>query len=115
MPEVSFVGVAVIQARAVQACTRAVAEAAEDLVGKAQPLARVRTGTLRASIHVEGVSPSGNGATAKVSTGGESSEYALFQHEGTRYMSGTHYLEEALLQNADVYVQHLQDAANSAF
>ena len=105
MPQVSFVGVAAIQARAVQACTRAVAEAAEDLVGKA----------LRASIHVEGVSPSGNGATAKVSTGGESSEYALFQHEGTRYMSGTHYLEEALLQNADVYVQHLQDAANSAF
>ena len=115
MPSVTFCGVAVLQARAVQACTQAVAEAAEDLVGKAQPLARVDTGTLRASIHVESVSPSGNGATAKVSTGGESSEYALFQHEGTRYMSGTHYLEEALLQNADVYVQHLQDAANSAF
>ena len=50
MPSVSFVGVAVIQARAVQACTRAVGEAAEDLVGKAQPLARVDTGTLRASM-----------------------------------------------------------------
>ena len=115
MPSVSFVGVAVIQARAVQACTRAVGEAAEDLVGKAQPLARVDTGTLRASIHVESISPSGNGATAKVSTGGESSEYAFFQHEGTRYMSGTHYLEQALLQNAGVYVQHLEDAANAAF
>ena len=64
---------------------------------------------------MESVSPSGNGATAKVSTGGESSEYAFFQHAGTRYMGGTHYLEEALLQNADVSVQHLQDAANSAF
>ena len=115
MPSVSFVGVAVLQARAVQACTQAVAEAAEDLVGKAQPLARFKTGTLRGSIHVEGVNPSGNGATAKVSTGGESSEYALFQHEGTRYMSGTHYLEQALLQNAAVYVQHLEDAANAAF
>ena len=115
MPSVSFVGVAVIQARAVQACTRAVAEAAEDLVGKAQPLARFKTGTLRGSIHVESIAPSGNGATAKVSTGGESSEYALFQHEGTRYMSGTHYLEQALLQNAGVYVQHLEDAANAAF
>ena len=115
MPSVSFVGVAVLQARAVQACTKAVGEAAEDLVGNAQPLARFKTGTLRGSIHVESIAPSGNGATAKVSTGGESSEYALFQHEGTRYMSGTHYLEQALLQNAAVYVQHLEDAANAAF
>jgi hypothetical protein len=115
MPSVSFVGVAVIQARAVQACTQAVAEAAEDLVGKAQALTRVATGAERAGLHVESVTPTGDGATAIVATGGPSSEYDVYQHEGTYKMSGTKFLETPVMQDGEALKAHIANAANSVF
>jgi hypothetical protein len=50
-----------------------------------------------------------------VSTGGETEQYAFYQHEGTRYMSGTHYLERPLLEEAPVYKAHIAAAVRGQF
>ncbi len=115
MPEVSFIGVAVLQAKARAAVVKATAEAAEDLVGKAQALTRIDTGAERAGIHVESVTATGDGATAIVSTGGASSEYDVYQHEGTYKMSGTKFLETPVMQHGETYKAHIAAAANSVF
>jgi hypothetical protein len=115
MGEFRYCGLQVLTAKAVAALTQATTEVAEDLVGKAQPLARVDTGALRAGIHVQGVEVSATSVVATVSTGAETDEYSLYQHEGTRYMSGTHYLEVPLIEEAPVYREHIARAARERF
>lgn len=83
MPIVTYKGVAPMIAAMQAAMATGVVQSAESFVGKAMAATPVETGTLRASIHVEDVNVGANEVTAKVSTGGESSEYALFVHEGT--------------------------------
>lgn len=83
MAECSYIGLAALKERALAAVREAVVESAEHLVSEAQAAAPVRTGTLRASIHVDSVESSAIGTTATVATGGESSDYAIFVHEGT--------------------------------
>lgn len=78
-----YIGYPALQARAMGALTAAVTQSAEHLAGAAQAAAPVDTGTLRASIHVEGVSVGAASVEARVATGGESSHYAVFVHEGT--------------------------------
>lgn len=89
MPIVTYKGVAPMIAAMQAAMATGVTQSAEMFVGKAMAATPVDTGTLRASIHVEDVNVGGNTVTAKVSTGGESSEYALYVHEGT----GPHKIE----------------------
>jgi hypothetical protein len=50
-----YVGLPVLTGKAMDALIQATNEACEDLVGKAQPLARVDTGALRGGIHVQSV------------------------------------------------------------
>lgn len=116
MAEIHFVGSAFLIAKAREAATLAVNQAAEDLVGRAQAAAPVDTGTLRASIHTDGAQATGDGAQARVQTGGESSGYAIFQHEGTsRGVPATKFLERPLLEMAPVYQAFMQAAMRSAF
>lgn len=84
MGEFSFIGAAALIAKAQHAMSDAVTEIAEDFVGQAQAATPVDTGTLKASIHVEGIEGGGNSVTATVATGGEASEYAIPVHEGSR-------------------------------
>lgn len=116
MPSVTYVGLGVLTARAMGALEDAVGKAAEDLVGRSQSAAPVDTGTLRASIHVDGVERGGNSVTARVATGGESSEYSIYQHEGTsRGVPATKFLEIPLIEMAPVYRAYIQRAMRSAF
>lgn len=72
-----------------QAMVEAVTESAEDLVGKQMQAAPVDQGTLKASIHVEGVTAGAFEVSAITATGGEASEYAIPVHEG----SVAHWIE----------------------
>lgn len=115
MPQVRYVGVAFLQQRAIQAVSEAVGKAAADLEGRSQAVTPVDTGTLRASIHVEGPTISGNEATARVSTGGEASDYAILVHEGTSRMAARKYIERPLLSMLPVYQRYIEDAGKKAF
>ena len=124
MAELRFIGVAALQARALAALTVAVNEAAEDLVGKAQNAAPVREGTLRGSIHTDGAEVSGLSVEATVQTGGESSDYAAYIHEGHRadgshvigaYPNGSKYIEAPLLEESAVYRAHIAKASRAVF
>ena len=139
MPQVSYIGLAALQARAIEALTSGVAKAAHDLEGRAKGATPVDTGTLRASIHVDGPQVGGMSVEARVQTGGESSAYSIFVHEGT----GPHkivahgkalawdggfaksvnhpgtppfkFLERPLIEMAGVYEAFIAAAARGAF
>lgn len=116
MPQVTYIGLPALLARGQKAAEDAVSKAAEDLVGRAQEAAPFKTGTLKGSIHAEDPVTSGMTVTAKVATGGESSEYAIFQHEGTsRGVPATKFLERPLITMAPVYLAYIQRAMRSAF
>lgn len=112
---ITYVGLGVLTAKAAAAVREAVAESAEDLVGQAMDRTPVDTGTLRASIHVAELTANGSGASAKVATGGEANEYAVYVHEGTSRMSARPFLAQALLDNAGVYAEAMARAARGAF
>ena len=115
MPEVRYVGLAFLHSRGVEAVAQAVGKAALDLEGRAQSVTPVDTGTLKASIHVEGPEVRGNEATAKVSTGGEASDYAIFVHEGTGQTTPSKFIERPLLAMIPVYQRYIEDAGKQAF
>lgn len=102
-------------AKGQQAVTQAVGKAAEDLQGRSQAVTPVDTGTLKASIHVEGPASSGNSVEARVATGGEASEYAIYVHEGTSRMGAYKYIERPLLQMVPVYREFISQAARDVF
>jgi HK97 gp10 family phage protein len=110
-----YVGDAALIAKAQGAIEQAVTQSAEDLVGEAQGRTPVDTGTLKASIHVTGIEASGSGVIAKVATGGEANQYAVYVHEGTYKMTGRPFLTQALLDNATVYREAIIRAAQGAF
>ena len=83
MPQVTYIGLAALEARAVEALASGVTRAAHDLEGRAKAATPVDTGTLRASIHVDGPQIGGMSVEARVQMGGEASGYAAFVHEGT--------------------------------
>lgn len=116
MASIRYIGLPALIARGMGALEDAVGEAAEDLQGRAQSAAPVDTGTLRGGIHVEGPRTGGSSVEATVSTGGESSEYSIPQHEGTsRGVPATKFLEGPLLEMAPVYRAYLERAMREAF
>jgi HK97 gp10 family phage protein len=115
MPEVRYVGLSFLHSRGIEAVAQAVGKAALDLEGRAQAVTPVDTGTLKASIHVEGPEVRGNEATAKVSTGGEASDYAIFVHEGTGSTTPSKFIERPLLSMIPVYQRYIEDAGKQAF
>ncbi len=143
MPEVTYVGLAALEARAIEALTSGVAKAAHDLEGRAKGATPVATGTLQGSIEADDPVVGGFTVSAKVHTGGEASEYAIFVHEGTSAhtirprnkkslafngvvlppgMAVEHpgtpafkYLERPLIEMSPVYLAYLQRAAAAAF
>lgn len=111
-----YIGLPALIAKGMDALEDATGKAAEDLQGRAQAAAPVDTGTLRASIHVEGPRVEGRSVTALVATGGESSEYSIYQHEGTsRGVPATKFIEGPLITMAPVYRAYLERAMRSAF
>jgi HK97 gp10 family phage protein len=111
-----YVGLQFLEEKARQAMAEAVTESAEHLVGEAQAASPVDTGTLRASIHVGDVSSGAASVTARVQTGGEADEYAVYQHEGTsRGVPATKFLEGPLLENQATYVEAMSRAAAGRF
>ncbi len=115
MPNVVYIGLPAMISKGQQAVMDAVGKAAFDLQGKAQEKTPVDTGTLKASIHVEGPFMSGNTAEAHVATGGESSEYAIYVHEGTSRIKAFKFIELPLLEEAPVYQEYISRAARDAF
>lgn len=110
-----YVGLGVLLGKGRAAVLEAVTESAEDLVGKAQEVAPVDTGTLRGSIHVESVTQSGFSVEATVATGGEA-DYAIYQHEGTsRGVPATKFLERPLIESAGTYREAMARAARGQF
>lgn len=119
MPDVKYVGLAFLQQRGIQAVSKAVGEAAAELQGAAQDLTPVGpTGNLKASIHVEGPEIRGNEATARVSTGGEASDYAIIQHENLSYIHTTgiaKFIERPLLALTPKFTRKIEEAGRRAF
>ncbi len=129
---IRYVGLAKLEAMARAAMVAAVTESAEHLVGESQGAAPVDTGTLKASIHTDGASIGAGGITARVSTGGEADDYAVYVHEGHYARHGApagggqgprnatwvppqKFLEEPLLENRPTYVEAMARAARGAF
>lgn len=135
-----YVGDAVLQQRAMAAIAAAVNQSANHLVAASAAAAPVDEGTLRASIHTDGAKISGLTATARVQTGGEANEYAIFVHEGTGPhkivprqakalafggivvksvnhpgTAATKFMERPLLQHRSTYLAYLAAAARSNF
>jgi hypothetical protein len=140
MGEFNYVGLGTLLAKARGATVVAVDECANHLVAEAADAAPVDTGTLRASIHTDGAKAAGNTVTAKVATGGEANDYAVYVHEGTGpheivaqpggvlhfgdvfvhsvHHPGTHatkFLEGPLLANRAVYLEIMRRAFRGAF
>lgn len=141
MGSFTYIGTGALIARGHSALRVGVARSAEHLAQAAQAEAGVDTGTLRAGIHVEGPSGGGGGVIARVSTGGESNEYAVFHHEGTgahpitahggalAWPGGAHpvktvqhpgtaanpFLERPLLANRDAYLAYIAAAARAVY
>lgn len=140
MPEVTYCGYAVLIAKGRAALLAGITQADEDLVHQQMAAAPVKTGTLRASIHIESIVESGDTVEATNATGGESSAYALFVHEGTGphvirgnpwlaipglghpvrevHHPGTHanrYMGDPLLANIGLYERALAAAAAGEF
>ena len=142
MPEVTYIGLGALVALARTAVEEAVTQSSEDLVGAQMAAAPVRTGTLRASIHVDSIVAGGDSVTATNATGGESSSYAIFVHEGTGpheiypknalalfwpgaahpvkvvHHPGTHahrFMSDPLLANIGVYQEAMARAAAGVF
>lgn len=140
MPEVTYIGLAPLLAKAQEAVTNATTQSGEHLVGAQMAAAPVRTGTLRASIHIDTVESGGGSCTVTTATGGESSGYAIFVHEGTGahvieghpwlawpgadhpvhvvHHPGTHpdpFMSRPLLDNLGLYERNMRNAAASVF
>lgn len=142
MPEVSYIGLDAILAEGRAAVKDAVVAADEDLVARQMDAAPVKTGTLRAGIHIESIEEDGDTVTATNSTGGESNEYAAFVHEGTSahtikakdggyldwpgaehpvkevHHPGTApdpYMSDPLIENIGLYERAMAEAAASHF
>lgn len=111
MGQFRYIGIGALQARAMKAVKSATEQSAEHLVGAAQPLTRVDTGTERAGIHATDATVYALSVIARVQTGGASSEYDIYQHEGTRFMSGTHFIAIPLIENRPVYREAMRRAA----
>lgn len=102
-------------ARALAGAAAAAELAAEDLVSQAQDITPVDTGTLKASITHDGAEISGFSIQVRVYTGGESSEYAVYQHEGTsKGVPATKFLERPLLANKQLYQEIIAAGAAGA-
>ena len=102
MGEFSFIGVAALTALAHEGAVDGVTQCAEDFTGKAQAAAPVDTGTLRGSIHIDGIESDGASVTARVSTGGEA-DYAVFVEMGTHKMAAQPFMAPTLIENREVY------------
>lgn len=119
MPNVKYVGLAFLHQRGIQAVSKAVGEAAAELQAAAVPITPFETGTLQASIHVEGPDIRGFEATARVSTGGEASDYAIIQHENTslNHEGGRQakFIERPLLALTPKFQDKIAAAGREAF
>jgi hypothetical protein len=78
----TFIGAAALIEKAGDAAYDACVQADEDLVARQMEAAPVKTGTLRAGIHIESIDRAGLSTTATNSTGGESNAYAGRVHFG---------------------------------
>lgn len=115
MPNVTYVGSAALMARGMAAVQQAVVESAETMASSAQAIAPIDTGTLRASIHVTDVQTGAREVSAKVSTGGEASEYAVYQELGTSKMAAQPYMGPALINHAALHRAVCEAAWRGAF
>lgn len=125
MSTFSFLGVEALMAKAMAAQVAALTESGEHLAGAAQAAeTAVLTGTLKASITADDPIVHGREATLLVHTGGESSDYAAYIHEGHRadgshiigaYPGGLKYLEKPLIENRAAYVEAVARATRGEF
>ncbi|MGH2878950.1 MAG: hypothetical protein ACRDK4_05000 [Solirubrobacteraceae bacterium] len=124
MAEFRYIGLSALVAKGRAAVAAGVTDCAEDLVGKSQDATPVETGTLKASIHTSDLEWRGNIALMRVQTGGESSLYAIYIHEGHRkdgthiiaaYPDGAKYIEGPLLDERPVYLERLARSGRSEF
>lgn len=140
MGEFRYIGTAALEERALSAMVQATNQSANHLVAAAAAAAPVDEGTLAASIHTDGAKLAGKSVSARVQTGGEASEYAIAQHEGSApheirprnakalHFGGifarvvhhpgnppTKFIERPLLENRATYLALLAAAARKVF
>lgn len=85
----TYIGLPAILARARAANHAVVTAGAAELQKRSAAAAPVDEGTLGAGIHVASITDTTTGTAAVVATGGESSDYAIPQHDG----AGPHVIE----------------------
>jgi hypothetical protein len=112
MGEFRYVGNAALQMKAMRALKTAVEKGQHDLVAGARPLTNIDTGAERSGIHAGPVMASGTSVIGRVLS---SMEYDIFQHEGTRYMEGTFFLERPLLEGRAAFLSAAAAAARLEF
>lgn len=125
MAEFTYIGLPALLERLRGAAEAAVNQGLEDLVGRAQAAeTAVVTGTLRGSIHTDGATSGGSEVKGTVQTGGESSAYAAYIHEGHRadgthviraYPGGLKYIERPLIEMTPAYLSFVRSAMEAAF
>lgn len=125
MAEVSYIGLAALEAKAMAAVVGAVNSSLEHLTGKSiEAETAVVSGNLRSSIHSTGALAAGFFVSGRVQTGGEADAYAAYIHEGHRrdgshiigaYPGGLQYIRKPLLENRDFYVVAMERAAREEF
>lgn len=115
MGEFRYIGTAALLAKGRAAIYQAVVDAGDNLAEAAQDRAREDTGAERAGIRRRRPKSSGNTVTVVVSTSQKSSQYDVFQHEGTHKMSGTHFISGPLIENRDDYLRRIASAARGAY
>lgn len=116
MPEVTYVGSKALIARGMAAVVPAVTQSGEAMSGQVNIRPTPRdTGTLLGSVHVSEVKVTGSEVTATVSTGGEASEYAVYQELGTSKMAAQPYMGPALINHAALHRAVCEAAWRGAF
>lgn len=78
----TYIGLPAIMAPGIAVVREVTTQGTHHLSAKISEAAPVKDGTLAAGIHVKSIEVEGNSVVGTVSTGAESSDYAIPQHEG---------------------------------
>ena len=119
MPEVTYIGLPRILALAKAAAAAGMMESAHKLEAKIKQAAPIEEGQLRGGVHPNPATTGGNSVEVIVSTGAESSDYAIVQHEHTEYMhpngGQAKYVEEPLMRHGPDHLESVAGAVRKVF
>lgn len=119
MPKVSYIGLPKMLALANAAAAAGVMESALRLEAKIKEAAPIQEGQLRGGVHPNSATTGGNSVEVIVSTGAESSDYAIVQHEHTEYAhpngGQAKYVEDPLMGHGPDHLRSFANAMSKVF